>query len=48
MLGKRGLARRLCGNLQVDIDKAKTMLGWSPPMNVQAGLHRLFDADKKG
>lgn len=46
MLGKQGLARRLCGNLQVDIDKAKTMLGWSPPMDVQTGLRRLFDADE--
>ena len=45
MFGKQGLARRLCGNLQVDIEKAKTMLGWSPPMDVKTGLHRLFDAD---
>lgn len=46
LLGKQSMARRLCGNLQVDIDKAKTMLGWSPSMDVQTGLRRLFEPTK--
>ncbi|MDO9280871.1 MAG: SDR family oxidoreductase [Methylotenera sp.] len=38
MLGKRAVAQRLCGNLQVDITKARTLLGWEPPFSVQVGL----------
>jgi nucleoside-diphosphate-sugar epimerase len=36
--GRRDLARRLLGNLQVDAAKARTRLGWSPPLGVDAGL----------
>jgi nucleoside-diphosphate-sugar epimerase len=38
LIGKRDVAQRLCGNLQVDISKARTMLGWSPPFSVADGL----------
>jgi nucleoside-diphosphate-sugar epimerase len=38
LLGKRELSQRLCGNLQVDISKAKDLLGWSPPVSVDEGL----------
>ena len=38
LLGKRELAQRLCGNLQVDISRTKDVLGWSPPMSVDEGL----------
>jgi nucleoside-diphosphate-sugar epimerase len=38
MLGKRAVARRLCDNLQVDITKAQTLLGWEPPVSVVDGL----------
>jgi len=38
MLGKKDIARRLCGNLQVDITKARTLLGWTPPVSVADGL----------
>jgi lipopolysaccharide/colanic/teichoic acid biosynthesis glycosyltransferase len=40
LLGKGAVARRLCGNLQVDITKAKTLLGWVPPVSVDEGLRR--------
>ena len=40
LLGKGGEVRRLCGNLQVDISKAKTLLGWQPPVSVEEGLRR--------
>jgi len=38
MLGKRAVAQRLCGSLQVDITKAQTLLGWVPPFSVEQGL----------
>jgi len=38
LLGKRDFSQRLCGSLQVDISKAKDLLGWSPPMSVDEGL----------
>lgn len=38
MLGKRAVVQRLCGNLQVDITKAQTLLGWVPPFSVVQGL----------
>lgn len=38
LFGKTQLAQRLCGNLQVDISKARTLLGWEPPVTVEYGL----------
>lgn len=38
VLGKRDVAQRLCGNLQVDISKTKNVLGWVPPISVAEGL----------
>ena len=38
IIGKRDVAQRLCGNLQVDITKARTLLGWTPPISVTDGL----------
>jgi len=38
LLGKQALAQRLCGSLQVDISKAREMLGWTPPVSVDEGL----------
>lgn len=40
LLGKGDAVQRLCGNLQVDISKALTLLGWVPPVSVQEGLRR--------
>ena len=40
MLGKRDMAQRLCGSLQVDISKARALLGWNPPVSVDEGLRR--------
>ena len=37
-LGKRDVAQRLCGSLQVDIAKTRRVLGWTPPLSVDAGL----------
>lgn len=38
ILGKSDLAQRLCGTLQVDISKAKGLLGWQPIITVSDGL----------
>lgn len=38
LFGKRSLVQRLCGSLQVDIAKARRLLGWQPPFTVQQGL----------
>ncbi len=40
LLGKYDFAQRLCGSLQVDISKARILLGWAPPISVAEGLHR--------
>jgi nucleoside-diphosphate-sugar epimerase len=42
VLGRKNFAQRLCGNLQVDITKAKNLLGWSPPITVDEGLKASF------
>ena len=41
LLGKGEVAQRLCGNLQVDISKARQLLGWVPPISVKEGLRRV-------
>jgi nucleoside-diphosphate-sugar epimerase len=40
LLGKRAVAQRLLGSLQVDISKARDLLGWEPPVSVEEGLRR--------
>lgn len=43
LLGKGEVAQRLCGNLQVDISKARQLLGWVPPISVKEGLRRAVE-----
>ncbi|MEN4945950.1 UDP-glucose 4-epimerase family protein [Pseudomonas proteolytica] len=38
LLGKKALSQRLCGSLQVDITKAREVLGWHPPLTLEQGL----------
>jgi len=42
MLGKKSIADRLCGSLQVDISHTKKLLNWAPPITVEEGLARCF------
>lgn len=42
LLGKRTMAQRLLGSLQVDIRKTCELLDWKPPCTVQEGLRRCF------
>jgi len=38
LLGKGAIAQRLFGSLQVDIEKNKRLLGWTPPVTLDRGL----------
>lgn len=40
LIGKPGMAQRLCGSLQVDISKTSSLLGWSPPVKVDSALQK--------
>lgn len=40
LLGRKALSQRLCGSLQVDIDKTRRLLGWTAPVSVDQGLHK--------
>jgi nucleoside-diphosphate-sugar epimerase len=40
LIGKRDVAQRLCGSLQVDITRTRELLGWSPPLTVDQGLQK--------
>jgi len=46
LIGKKDLAQRLCGSLQVDISKAKQILNWTPPVSVDEGLRKTAEAFK--
>jgi nucleoside-diphosphate-sugar epimerase len=47
LLGKKAMAQRLLGSLQVDISKARDVLGWTPPVSVDEGLRRCFETRRK-
>ena len=40
LLGKPDVAQRLCESLQVDIEKTRRLLGWTPPISLDEGLRR--------
>lgn len=40
LIGRRDLVQRLCGSLQVDINKARDILGWRPVISVDEALRR--------
>lgn len=42
LLGKRAMARRLLGSLQVDISQTCELLDWRPPYTVEQELKRCF------
>lgn len=45
LLGKKTYAEKLLGSLQIDITKARSMLGWEPPLSVEEGMRRCFSKD---
>ena len=46
VLGKTGISERLFGNLQVDISKCNSLLGWTPPMKVRQALRQVISGGK--
>ncbi len=46
LLGKKAMAQRLLGSLQVDISKTCELLDWKPPYTVEEGLRRCFEPVK--
>jgi nucleoside-diphosphate-sugar epimerase len=45
MLGKRDVAQRLCGSLQVDIEKTRRLLDWTPPLSLDQGLKKAAEGN---
>lgn len=43
LLGRKAMAQRLLGSLQVDISKTRELLDWKPPYTVEEGLRRCFE-----
>jgi nucleoside-diphosphate-sugar epimerase len=43
LLGKRAVADRLLGNLQVDATKARTLLGWQPVVTMDEQFDKMFE-----
>lgn len=44
LFGKTHVAQRLCGSLQVDIGKNRELLGWMPPVGIDAALRETTGA----
>lgn len=40
LLGKKNVAQKLVGSLQIDISKTKERLGWTPKYSFTVGVHR--------
>lgn len=40
-VGKKAMVNRLCGSLQIDIVKSRSLLGWSPPNSLDQGLQKV-------
>lgn len=47
-VGRPDVAQRLCGSLQVDIEKTRRLLGWTPPLILDQGLKRAAGLMYKG
>lgn len=43
VVGKAHISQRLCGSLQLDIEKTRSLLGWTPPLTLSEGLKKAAD-----
>ena len=43
LLKQKAVAQRICGSLQVDINKAHELLGWVPPVSIELAMRRTVD-----
>ena len=41
IVGKLDIAKRLCGSLQVNIEKTRSLLDWVPPLSLDEGLKKV-------
>lgn len=46
MVGKQDVAQRLCGSLQVDIEKTRRLLDWNPPLTLDQGLKKAAEGGR--
>lgn len=46
-VGKGEMADQLLGSLQVDINRAREVLGWNPPVSMDEGLRRAVTLDQR-
>lgn len=42
-MGKQAVVQRICGSLQVDINKNRELLGWTPPVNLDKAMRQTAD-----
>jgi nucleoside-diphosphate-sugar epimerase len=47
LVGRSSMASRLCGSLQVDIEKTRNLLDWTPPYGMDEALAKTADDFKK-
>lgn len=48
LFGKKRVAQRLLGSLQIDMASTWQVLGWSPTLSVDEGLRRCFEENPSG
>lgn len=48
ILRKNDVVERLVGNLQIDSSKARQLLGWNPPFNVEQGINQTVKVFMEG
>ncbi|MCB2425566.1 UDP-glucose 4-epimerase family protein [Methylophaga pinxianii] len=46
LIGKQNIADRLLGNLQVDISKARHLIGWKPVISLEQQLNKMVELDR--
>ena len=45
LVGREQAVRSLCASLEIDLEKNRRLLGWSPPLTLEQGLERAAQTD---